>query len=309
MRQFQRFQKRFFSSITEIPSVPHLKSKTNDYLPPEALLFSDKVIFKQKITTGALISLFASQKNLNIPANLLNQQWEKSIELINQRSPLYIPGEKLSILHHKNWIMEVLESTLHPFIKFGSPLQDDILRDQLKYRVYKNLIDSRTYFIEKPIIKFLQKLQVGNIPVGLIANSFPQFESIIEGIEQRIKTKKPLLSTPNKHFLPFVNAAENGIAKPDPKIFLEILKKMSLKSPENIYYVGVDPLLDYAPSRTLGIKSVLLTSNFSKPMTDIKYLSPRLCREKTSFRIADIQELERVVLPKEIYKKPYRYRK
>lgn len=292
------------------PLLPHIRNvSNNDFTLPEAILFSDQVVLKQNTSTGRLISIFARQKNIAIPAAQLEEKWQLATEKQTASTPMYTPGTPLTPAAYKLWIREAVEATLHPFVEYGSPLRDDLVRDDIAYRLYRSLIDSRSYFVENGVKNLIKKLQVAKVPFGLVANGPPQFESILAEVNARLKTDKPLLSIPGGNLVPFANAADTGIAKPDPRIFLELLRKMDLKTPENIYYIGTDPLLDYAPLETLGIRSVLLTSGLETPRTDLKYLSPRLCREKRSFRIANIQEIERVILPKEIYKKAWAYRK
>lgn len=285
------------------------RSKT-EFKFPDAVLFSDNAILKQRISTGKLISIISHHHNINISPYRSDSLWKQSLEKQKVNSPLYTPGKSVSIDEYKIWLGTVIKNTLQRLITFDSLLQDDVIRDKIQYRVYRSLNDPRSYFIQGHVLRLLRLLRKCNVPYGIIANSSPYFDSILRGVNDRIKNEaRDLLYSEESGPIRYINAADCGIAKPDVNIFLEMLKVLKLQSLENIYYIGTDPLLDYEPTKSLGIKSVLLTSELENPKTDIKYLSPRLCRQKSSFRIADIREIEQVVFPKEVFGKPYKYRK
>lgn len=279
---------------------------SNTHKFPDAVLFSNSVLFPQRLPTGFLIHLFAKQNQAVVPKDLLEILWyEVSKKRLND-TPLYTPGTPLTRVVYKKWIMDTVKIVLNSVSSFNSPLRDTQISESIQYRVYKELISGKSYSLPQENLQMLTYLKENEVPFGIVANGSPFFTSILTDIQSRLST--PVLKI-NDSWIPFVNAADDGVAKPDPKIILKLLKQMKTKNSDNVYYIGNDPQLDTAPSKALGLKSVLLTKDLPTPKSDLKYLSARLSKEKTNFRVCDIRELERVFFPKDVYKKAFHPRK
>lgn len=284
----------------------NINTNTITHKGPSAVLFSNSVLFPQRVPTAFLIHLFAKQNHATVDKKLLETLWNEiySKRLID--SPLYTPGVPLVRTYYKKWIMDTVKIVLDSVSAFNSPLRDTSVSESIQYRVYTNLINGKAYLLPRENLRILNNLRKLNIPVGIVANSSPFFSAILSEIHSRLKSD---VLKPNDSWIPYVNAAEDGIAKPNPAIILKMLKKLKIKTPEDVYYIGDDVELDFVPAKSLGIHSVLLTSNLPSVQSDLRYTSERLSRQKMCFRISDIRELERVFFPKEIYKKPFHPRK
>lgn len=263
---------------------------------PDAVLFSDTVIIPQRISTGQLISKFAGNHGIPLSVGLVNEIWKTTFERKMAKSPLYIKGVTLTESSYKIWIEEAVRETLDFIPAFRSSRREKAVSDDIERGVYRALKDSRTYSPPGNIIKLLKKLRKYEIPYGIIANSSPHFPSIIHGVNSRLKDGLPLL-VENGKLIPFVNAATEGIPKPDHSIFLQMLKQLDITSREWVYYIGNDPVLDYHPSQKLGLRSVLLTNSFRVPVSDTVYFSHHKWEEERNFRIADVKELDRAFFP------------
>jgi len=71
----------------------------------------------------------------------------------------------------------------------------------------------------------------------------------------------------SKYFSCILSSEELSIEKPDPEIFLYIMKHLSLK-PENAMYVGNDYELDVISARSAGIEPVLIDRSNCYPNAD-----------------------------------------
>ena len=89
---------------------------------------------------------------------------------------------------------------------------------------------------------FLAYLNVRQVPWGIVTNG---------SRNQRRKCRAAGLS----QLAPFIIVSEEaGYAKPDPRIFRDALKATGLTSPEQIMFVGDNPLADIDGAKRFGMK-------------------------------------------------------
>lgn len=225
--------------------------------------------------------------------------------------PLY-NGQPLTPKAYESWYMECITKLLILFRNFGSSLNDPVYFSKLRHRIFLNLINPKTYYIPTDVMALLDKLKAAKVPYGIVANSGPHFAKLLRGIDGRIKhgsyltvapgerkSRVSFAQRPHHPLIPFANAADTGLGKPDTSLFLDILRKVKPKNPDNVYYIGDDVDTDYAPSKSLGLKSVLVTRHFEKPVSDVKYLSAKECRRLPYMRVARISEIEKVLFEKQ----------
>lgn len=225
--------------------------------------------------------------------------------------PLYT-GTPITSQQYEDWHEDALTSLLNLFKRPHSPLLDNHILSKLRHRIWLNLSSPRSYYIPSDVLHLVDRFKAEQIPYGVVANSGPDFTALLRGVDSRIKhssyvTVSPTTGLPTRGplsfgkrvkmpLIPNISAGTLGIPKPRPEIFLSLLKNIRppVKDVSNVYYVGTDPLVDYAPSTRLGLKSVLVTRNLEKRVSDLTYLSARKARQLSGFRIKGVRELERV---------------
>lgn len=91
-----------------------------------------------------------------------------------------------------------------------------------------------------------------------------------------------------KYFDSITASAEEGIAKPDPEMFLRALRK-SGGSAESSVMIGDRLDNDIAPAKSLGMKTVWLKQGFAV------YSSPTCSEEQPDYTISDLVELKNLL--------------
>ncbi|MDR2707216.1 MAG: HAD family hydrolase [Nitrososphaerota archaeon] len=66
----------------------------------------------------------------------------------------------------------------------------------------------------------------------------------------------------NKHFNAIVISEENGWRKPSPCIFKDILDRLHITDVADVVYVGDSPLEDIKGAKSVGFKTVFVSSQF-----------------------------------------------
>lgn len=121
----------------------------------------------------------------------------------------------------------------------------------------------------KPV---LEKLKEKNFKLGIIANQSP-------GTEERLKSWNIL-----KYFDVIAASAEEGIAKPDLRIFEIALEKANCK-PQNAVMIGDRLDNDIVPANKIGMKTVWIRQGFAK------YSTPKKEYEKADFSVDNLKEV------------------
>lgn len=225
---------------------------------------------------------------------------------------MYNNNSPVTEKEYEKWYLEAITKTLDLFRQFGSNLTDDLHFSKLRHRIYLNLTNPRSYYIPTDVMALLDRLRAEQIPYGVVANSGPHFKKLLRQVDSRIKHDS-YLTVNKKHgghhsttlaqrkafpLIPFINAADIGIGKPNTAIFMRLLKQLNPDNPDNVYYIGNNPEIDYAPSKSVGLKSVLVTRHFDNPVSDVKYLTAKKCRLLPYMRVAKIGELDKVLFEK-----------
>lgn len=91
-----------------------------------------------------------------------------------------------------------------------------------------------------------------------------------------------------KYFDSITASAEEGIAKPDPQMFIRALRK-SGGSAESSVMIGDRLDNDIAPAKSLGMKTVWIKQGFAV------YSSPTRSEEKPDYTISDLMELKNLL--------------
>ncbi|MBI5975116.1 HAD family hydrolase [Staphylococcus canis] len=118
----------------------------------------------------------------------------------------------------------------------------------------------------------LKLLNKAGYKIGVIANGktkIKQYRIYALGIE---------------HYVNHISTSETvGFRKPHPRIYEDILEKLDVK-PEEVIYVGDDPLNDVAPARAMGMVSVWYRH-------DNQDEELRPCDSEMDFEIQTLEEL------------------
>ncbi len=125
-------------------------------------------------------------------------------------------------------------------------------------------------------VEILRYLYEKGYLIGVIANQSLGTEKRLENWGIR------------KYFISVTASAEEGIAKPDPEIFLRALKR-SGGIAENSVMIGDRLDNDIAPAKALGIKTVWIKQGFSA------YCSPTCTKEQPDHTILNLMELKKLL--------------
>ena len=110
------------------------------------------------------------------------------------------------------------------------------------YRYFKT---DGPWFVYDEIETNLQQWQKEGIELGIISN----FDTRIYSVLDSLKLKS--------YFQTITISSLAGVAKPDPKIFLQALRKHNC-SPEDAWYIGDTFKDDYLGAKSVGMKSLWL---------------------------------------------------
>lgn len=294
-----------------------INPKSLEPYKPDLVLFSDTVFIPPRYPPGEVLAQIAKDYRLKIPATVLQNAFETVLRAHKKSDPLYT-GVPVTEKRYEDWWVAVIGKTFNLFRQFGSPLEDERYAAKLRHRCFLNLVNPRSYYMPTDVMALLDRLKAENVPYGVVADSGPHFEKLLRGIDARIKhdsymtvlpvhkrylangqrNRLPYSKRPHYPLIPYSNSSDTGISKPDPSLFLSFLKRLQPKNIDRVYYIGSEPELDYAPAKSIGLKSVLLTRGFEKEATDVKYLSAKKCRLLPYMRVARIAELEKVLFDK-----------
>ena len=118
----------------------------------------------------------------------------------------------------------------------------------------------------------LKKLREKGFKLGIIAN-----QSL--GTKERLRSRGIL-----KYFDVVAASAEEGVAKPDLKLFEAALKRAECK-PQNTAMVGDRLDNDIAPAHKIGMKTIWIKQGFSK------YSTPKNESEKADFVVDNLNKI------------------
>jgi hypothetical protein len=128
------------------------------------------------------------------------------------------------------------------------------------------------------------------VPFGIIANSGPYLATALKAIDRKLSTIKARISLSN---VPVYNAWDHGFYKPQPQLFEAAALDQGLMERSTVsYFIGADPILDTVPKSVPFMNSILLTSRFGSPESDIKDLPVDQIKKLSHFRIQNLDELK-----------------
>ena len=108
---------------------------------------------------------------------------------------------------------------------------------------YRQAMDRRS-LPDAAVNGFLARLNAQGTPWGIVTNG--------SGRNQRAKCK----ATGLEALTSFIIASEEqGYAKPDPRIFQDAMSALGLKAPEQVLFVGDNPVTDIEGARSSGMQT------------------------------------------------------
>lgn len=298
---------RNYSSISSstIDHDPDLKKSSrildlNAAYQPELVLFSDTLITPLRFPMGVILAEICKNHHTIINSQLLQTSYDRAFEIHSQSVPLYTPGESMDLTKYKSWYKELFGKALMPFRKHHhTGISDDKIFDQVKYKAYQVLLNSKSYYVPSDFFLLLKRLRLQNVPYGIIANQSPVYNQILSQLNEKFP-KDPVFTVPGENIqIPVFNAAESGFAKPNPAVFTSALSHFKPSHLDDVYYVGNSVDLDFNPTKKLGIRAILHTKNLNPPISDIKFLNHKKCRTLPAMRIARVDELNKVFFKNE----------
>jgi putative hydrolase of the HAD superfamily len=150
---------------------------------------------------------------------------------------------------------------------------------EIARHVHEAFLDPHAWAPYPEVETVLDGLEASGIRLGLLSNWSPQLREIL-----RLHGLLP-------RFEAVVISGEVGVAKPDLAVFDRMLEDLGELPGPHVAYVGDDPEHDIAPSRRLGLRSVLVDRRDAVPDHD----GPRV---SDLTQIPDVLPLaRRVVLP------------
>lgn len=130
----------------------------------------------------------------------------------------------------------------------------------LKVRLRRKFAAERCRWTPAPgAVTLLKALQRSGVPAGIVANWDPS-------LRQKCADFGFL---PHLKFV--IASAEEGMEKPDPRIFQKALKRLGLeKNPSSVLYLGDDYRLDILGAASAGLKTALIDPKGQHPGADCR---------------------------------------
>jgi putative hydrolase of the HAD superfamily len=139
----------------------------------------------------------------------------------------------------------------------------------LAVTLYETFTDQRNYAMFDDVAPTLDALDADGMSLGIVSNFEAWLEELLGSLGVR-----------GRFDVVVISGAE-GIEKPDPRIFMLALDRLSLAASE-VVYVGDNPEFDIAPAHALGMIPVLIDRRGRFP-------------EAAATRITDLRDLPDVV--------------
>lgn len=174
---------------------------------------------------------------------------DKSLELFinHQYERLY---ESLSHIPKEQYISRFIELDNHGYVwkdKVYQQLADEVNISSVTWEeLLQDYLDEfKQHCVGFPQIhEMLKELKDNNIALGMITNGFGQFQM------DNIKALDI-----EKYFDVILVSEWEGIKKPNPKIFMNALKKLNVEPSESVF-IGDHPENDVKAAQNLGIKGI-----------------------------------------------------
>ncbi|KAM4613637.1 haloacid dehalogenase-like hydrolase domain-containing protein 3 isoform 1-T1 [Polymixia lowei] len=154
-------------------------------------------------------------------------------------------------LDGKVWWMEVVRDTFS-----RCRVKDPALLNTMAHNLYNNFCKPEHWEVFPDSKRTLESCSSLGLKLGVVSN----FDSRLEGILRVCG----LLS----HFSFLVTSEEVGVAKPNPAIFEQALKKCGIPA-TNAVHIGDHYVNDYLTSRSMGIHGYLLDRHNKHHSTDV----------------------------------------
>ncbi|EAZ90991.1 HAD-IA family hydrolase [Crocosphaera chwakensis] len=209
------------------------------------VIFFDAVgtLFGVKGSVGEVYSYLASQVGIKCDPQTLETSFFKQFK---KAEPLAFPGVEIMAipdLEYEWWYR----------VAYDTYKEAEVI-DQFKdfagffRQLYNYFATPHPWFLYKDVFPALQHWQKQGIPLGIISN-----------FDSRIYEVLDIFGLTN-FFQTITISSTTGIAKPDPNIFIEALKKHQCK-PEEAWHIGDSKKEDYEGAKSAGLNPFLLERN------------------------------------------------
>ncbi|KAI5628390.1 haloacid dehalogenase-like hydrolase domain-containing protein 3 [Silurus asotus] len=194
-------------------------------------------LLKVRRSVGEQYCNEAMRSGLKIPAIKLETAFR---EAYRNHSHLYPNYGIAQGMNGQLWWTGLVKST---FLQCG--VQDPALLDTLANNLYHSFSGPENWEVFPDSNSTLKSCTALGMKQGVVSNFDRRLEGILQGCGLR------------SHFSFLLTSEEAGVAKPDPNIFVQALKKSGVPA-KYVVHVGDHYKNDYLASRSLGIRGYLL---------------------------------------------------
>ncbi|KAM9482781.1 haloacid dehalogenase-like hydrolase domain-containing protein 3 [Clarias gariepinus] len=194
-------------------------------------------LLKVRHSVGEQYCNEAKRAGLQLPAMQVETAFRQAYR---QQSRLYPNYGIAQGMNGQVWWTGLVKST---FSQCG--VQDPALLDTLANNLYQNFCNSENWEVFPDSHSTLKSCTALGLKQGVVSNFDRRLEGILIGCGLRT------------HFSFLMTSEEAAVAKPDPGIFAQALKKSGVPA-KHVVHVGDHYINDYLASRSLGIRGYLL---------------------------------------------------
>ncbi|XP_053492600.1 haloacid dehalogenase-like hydrolase domain-containing protein 3 isoform X2 [Ictalurus furcatus] len=194
-------------------------------------------LLKVRCSVGEQYCNEAKRVGLKLPAMQIETAFRQAYR---QHSRLYPNYGIAQGMNGQLWWAGLVKNT---FSQCG--VQDPALLDTLANNLYHNFSGPQNWEVFPDSNSTLKSCTALGMKQGVVSNFDRRLEGILQGCGLRT------------HFSFLLTSEEAAVAKPDPGIFAQALKKSGVPA-KHVVHVGDHYINDYLTSRSLGIRGYLL---------------------------------------------------
>lgn len=194
-------------------------------------------LLKVRYSVGEQYCNEAKRVGLELPAMQLETAFREAYRQHSRSHPNYGVAQGMN---GQLWWTGLVKST---FSQCG--VQDPVLLDTLANNLYYNFSGPDNWEVFPDSNSTLRSCTALGIKQGVVSNFDRRLEGILHGCGLRT------------HFSFLLTSEDAAVAKPDPDIFVQALKKSGVLA-KHVVHVGDHYINDYLTSRSLGIQGYLL---------------------------------------------------
>ncbi|XP_071383132.1 haloacid dehalogenase-like hydrolase domain-containing protein 3 [Centroberyx affinis] len=205
-------------------------------------------LLKVRASVGEQYCTEAERMGLSLSPAEVDAAFRQAYRHYSSRYPNYGNAQGLD---GRAWWMGVVRDTFS-----HCRVQEPALLNTLAHNLYHNFCNPENWEVYPDSQKALESCSSLGLKLGVVSN----FDSRLEGILRVCG----LLS----HFSFLITSEEAGVAKPNPDIFEQALKKCGVPA-TNVAHVGDHYVNDYLTSRSVGIHGFLLDRRDKHHQADV----------------------------------------